>query len=218
MKQSVLLMAVVALLVLLTSQQMSYAEQPAGVSEHNFLPIVSREMPIPTATPTATMLPTATPTMAPVGNGIYRRDSITYYPGYTGTKAFGFVRFFDGSPAWGGPDNFHVWVCFDGGQGCYRSTHLDASGYYDVNINGAPAPPIQGPGFAYLARGQFDQEVRVSQNFAIDTSAGSCWRMDWIECGTGSPDPVCQGTTLPFAGKPTLLPSAGPETVLGCPP
>lgn len=202
MRRSLFVVAVLALLLLGALQSVSQAT-PQGGGTETYMPVVMK-------------MATFTPTPQPeVGNGIFKRELLTYYPEYTGTKSFGFVRFFSGEPAFGGPNNFHVWVCFTGGQGCYRSTDLDSTGYYDVNINGAPAAPIKAPGVAYVTKGPFGSEIKVSQDFPFDTTNGSCWRMDWIECGTNSTEPACQGPTTQLYAELTQLPAAPDGT---CPP
>jgi hypothetical protein len=209
-----------ALLFLALGQAISSATPRGEESEYAYLPLVAN---IPTVTPTATatpaptMTPLPTATSVPQGSGVYRNDFTHYYPNFTGTKAFGFVRFFDGGPAFGGPNNYHVWVCFNGGQGCFRSSDLDGTGYYDMPINGFPAQPIRASGYAWVTHGLVGQEQRVSQNFPFDTNNGTCWRMDFIECTEGSTDPQCSLPNAHFAAIASAV--EGADSVQGtCPP
>ena len=87
------------------------------------------------------------------------------------TLAFDFVHFADGSPAWGGPENFHIYVTLAGAT--HRSSDLDATGYWQIPINGFPAPPIRAAGQAWVTHGSGDNERRVSENFDFDINNGT---------------------------------------------
>ncbi len=190
-------------LVLAAIAQRPTTATPTGESADSYLPIAALPFP-PTATPTATLTatpePTATATLTatpeptatqqPTGTGVFYRNLLEYYD-WSGTMTYGFVRFWNGSPAFGGPSNFHVYVALDCG-GLYRSSDLDGTGYYQIPINGFPSLPLECPGRAWLMKGPVGSEQRVSNDFAIDTRNGSCWRMDFIECQAGDPSASCQ--------------------------
>jgi hypothetical protein len=177
--------------------------------------------PTPSPTETPTMTPTATSTEVPPtpsnnGNGVYKLTNLRYYPNYNGTLAFGFVHFADGSPAWGGPENFHVYVSLGGAT--HRSSDLDATGYWQIPINGFPAPPIRAAGHAWVTHGSGGNERRVSENFNFDTNNGTCWQLDFRECTESDTDPVCQLAVNGYVVEPYEATEAADIAGGTCPP
>lgn len=206
-------------LVLVAVMQTTTTASPRG-ENNEFLPIVLKQptpTPLPTSTPTPR--PTATATPAVEGTGVFIRENLDYN-GSAGTKVWGFVRFFDGTPAFGGEDNYHVYVDFECG-GRYEGHILDDTGYYSININGPPATPLKCDGYSWLAFGPDDEpgeQIRLSEYFDFDTDNGSCPQMDWKECSTTSNRDACQFEPEPM--KPTVLverSTFGPDSPLACP-
>jgi hypothetical protein len=171
----------------------------------------------PTEVPPTEVPPTEVPpTPSNQGNGVYKLTNLRYYPNYNGTLAFGFVHFADGSPAWGGPENFHVYVSLAGAT--HRSSDLDATGYWQIPINGFPAPPIRAAGQAWVTHGSGDNERRVSENFNFDTNNGTCWQLDFRECTESDTDPVCQLAVNGYVVEPYETTEAADIAGGTCPP
>jgi hypothetical protein len=226
--QRYLLPSVLILALLLVGLAQLTAPVPSQGQGTNPLygPIVMKAPEATPVPPTATASPTETPTMTPTatstqvpsneGNGVYKLTNLRYYPNYSGTLAFGFVHFADGSPAWGGPENFHVYVTLAGAT--HRSSDLDATGYWQIPINGFPAPPIRAAGQAWVTHGSGDNERRVSENFDFDTNNGTCWQLDFRECTESDTDPVCQLAVNGYVVEPYEATEAADIAGGTCPP
>lgn len=155
----------------------------------------------PTATPTpiATATPTPSPTPEVAGADFYRRrGDIEYDPSYSGTTLVGTFYSYDGvgHP----PGSLFVVVCFDNGAGCYVPSfgHNGDNGQYQVPIGG-PGQQIRSTGSAQVYR-SFDgrppdpgkENFRVASNeVRFDTSKGTLWVINWIECSTRDTSDSC---------------------------
>lgn len=217
MRRYLTLAAVLFILLGVAWSQHQANQVTAQSGEMTYLPMTLLQ-PTHTPTATATMVP-PTATTAPAGTGVYRRQGDIQYRKWEGTKLYGFIYFFDGTPnTFGGPNGYRPVVCFDG-TGCLGTGNaVDSTGYYDFPINGPPAKPIETTGHVFLVNGPNAQ--RVSNNVPIDTRNGSCFRIDFIECGAGDSSAQCRITDsmaegTQFAGVTTALDT--PDTPLACP-
>lgn len=198
-------LVIVALVILAVSQSAISASQ-AGTNQ-NYLPIALVQ-PTPTASPTPIATATATPNPN-AGSGFFKKDGSTGYGtvDYRNTYACGFIRFFDGTPAFGGSDGFHAEVCPDATGRCYPSTDLDASGYYQVDIEAFQRLTGEGTFQVYLGDNEEFEYVSNRYGFDFDDGPdglGVVVRMDFIECRVGedASNPRCRPdeTVIPAAG------------------
>lgn len=199
-------LVLVAFVVLAVTQRTISASYQGGDNQ-NYLPIVL-SLPTPTALPTP--VASATPTMPAnpnAGSGIYKKDGNTAYSAldYANTNACGFIRFFDGSPAFGGPEGLHADVCPDATGRCYPSTDLDASGYFQVDIEAFQR--LTGDGYFRVYEGDDDEFAFVSNQYGFDfddgpPGIGITVRMDFIECRVGeeATNPRCRLEETAVAG------------------
>ncbi len=177
------------------SQRTINATSQGNITTYN--PIVYGPVPTPTPSPTVPV-PTATATSVPQGTGVFKKDGNTVYrdPGFQNISACGFIRFWDGTPAFGGPDGFSAEACLDETNRCqYFSPPVDASGYYEIPIESYIDIPSDGGGAIYATKGR--ERDRVSPGFRWDFSdveegsIGVTIRIDFIECRVGDTNEAC---------------------------
>lgn len=188
--------ALILMLGLVAYTQGTLTATPQG-NINTYNPIVYGPAPTPTASPTVPV-PTATATTVPEGTGVFKKERGTIYQALTNQEisACGFIRFYDGGAAHGGSDGFHAQACLDRSGSCdYKSSHLDASGYYQISIEAFTNLPSDGGGAIFVTHG--DDDERVSNNFRWDFedvpegAVGTTVRMDFIECRVDDPSESC---------------------------
>lgn len=190
--------ALVLMIGLASYSQGTITATPQGEIE-TYNPLVYGPAPSPTPSPTVPA-PTATATSVPQGTGIYKKQRSTLYQPLPNEEisACGFIRFYDGSPAYGGPDGFHAEACLDRSGRCeYYSSHLDASGYYQISMEAYTDLPSNGGGTIYVTKGNEDDYERISNGYrwdfrdVPDGAVGVTIRMDFIECSVDDPSSSC---------------------------
>lgn len=199
MRRFLFAVALILMLGLVAYTQRTLSANPQGTI-NNFSPLVysAPPTPTPTNTPVASATPTATATVVPQGTGVFKKERSTIYQPLPNEEisACGFIRFYDGTPAYGGPDGFHAEACLDRSGRCgYKSSHLDASGYYQISMEAYTDLPTNGGGAIFVTLGRDDE--RLSNNYRWDFrdvpegAFGTTIRMDFIECRVDDPSEGC---------------------------
>lgn len=199
MRRFLFAVALILMLGLVAYTQGTLGATPQG-NINTYNPIVYGPAPTPTATATIPVPPTATATATVVaqGTGVFKKERSTLYQPLTNQEisACGFIRFYDGTPAFGGPDGFHAQACLDRSGSCeYKSSHLDASGYYQISIEAFTNLPSNGGGSIFVTLG--DDDERVSNSYRWDFrdvpegAVGTTVRMDFIECRVDDTSESC---------------------------
>ncbi len=190
--------ALIVMLGLVAYSQRTITANPGG-SINTYNPLVYGAAPTPTATATVPV-PTATATLVPEGTGVFKKNGNTAYrdPGFLNISACGFIRFYDGTPAYGGPDGFGAQGCLDATGSCqYYSPQVDATGYYELPIESYYEIPTEGGGTIYATQGTGSDRQRVSNGFSFDFEdveddwTGVTIRIDFIECRVGDTSESC---------------------------